>query len=43
MEQATCSQRRREKLVSALDIAVLEDDAEAWAEAADMFLNPGPE
>ena len=28
----------RRKLVSALDIAVLEDDADAWAEAADMFL-----
>ena len=28
----------RIKLVSALDIAVLEDDATAWAEAADLFL-----
>ena len=28
----------RKKLVSALDIAVLEDDADAWAEAADIFL-----
>ena len=28
----------RRKLVSAWDIAVLEDNAEAWAEAADMFL-----
>ena len=29
----------RRKLVSALDNAVLEDDADAWAEAADMFLD----
>ena len=28
----------RKRLVSALDIAVLEDDVAAWAEAADMFL-----